>query len=61
MVRSQVTFLSLPEDMLIVFRERGREGEREEEKHRLVAFRMHSDRGDQTHNLGMCPDQESYW
>ena len=33
-------FLSLPEDMLIDFRERGRERESGEEKHQSVASRM---------------------
>ena len=54
---------SSPEDMLIDFRERGREGERERkkidvgEKHDqlpLICALM----GDGTCNLGMCPDWE---
>ena len=45
------------------FRERGKEGEREEEninvreKHRVVASGT-SPTGDRTHNPGMYPDQE---
>ena len=38
-------FLLSPEDMLIDFRERGREGEREGEKHQSVASCSCSNRG----------------
>ena len=40
---------------LFIFTERGREGDREGEKHQcVVASRL-------AHNPGMCPDQESNW
>ena len=39
--------------MLTDFRKRGREGEREGEKHPLVASPKWPDQG---RNLGMCPD-----
>ena len=57
--RSPSTFsiLSSPEDLLIDFRERGREGEREGEKHRPFASRKHPT-GDRTYNLDLCPDRE---
>ena len=44
--------------ILFIFRERGREGDREGEKHQSVVSQMHPDQG-RTHNVGMCPDQES--
>ena len=44
--------------MLIDFRERGREGEREGEMHRSVASPTYPTR-DRTHNLVMCLDQEA--
>ena len=42
---------------LFICREKGREGEREGEKHQLVAFHM-SLTGDLAPNPGMCLDQE---
>ena len=50
-------------NILFVFRERGREGEKERyidirEKHRSVASCTHPT-GDQICNPGVCPDQES--
>ena len=44
--------------MLFIFRERGKEGEREGEIHCLVASRM-PPTGDLACNTGMCPDWES--
>ena len=44
--------------MLIDFRERGREGRKEGENTDVLPL-VHALTGDQTHNLGMCPDQES--
>ena len=41
--------------MLVEFRERRREGEREGEKHQLVASHMCPKQG---YNLGICPDWE---
>ena len=54
-------FLSLPKDMLIDFRERGRKGERGRQ---ILMQERNIDRSpliqcpnwDQTRNLGMCPD-----
>ena len=46
---------------LFIFRERGREGEREGEKEKhqcVVAFHMPHN-GDLAYNPGMCPDWES--
>ena len=44
---------------LIIFRERGREGEREGEKHQCVIASHAPPTGDLAHNPGMCPDWES--
>ena len=44
---------------LFVFREKGREGEREGEKHQGVAVSHTPPTGDMAHNPGMCPDRES--
>ena len=61
-------FKSLPEDMFIDFRQRGRGwGGRERERERETGKHWNIDRlppvwaltGDQTHNLGMCPDRGS--
>ena len=47
--------------ILLIFRERGREGAREGEKHQcVVASRAHPT-GDLAHNPGMCPDWELNW
>ena len=44
---------------LFIFREKGREGEREGEEHQcVVAFHM-PPTGDLAHNPGRCPDWES--
>ena len=43
--------------LLIDFRERRREGDKEEEKYQLVASPT-SPSGNQTYNLGLCPDPE---
>ena len=44
--------------MYLFFRERGKEGEREGEKHQcVVAPHVHPTR-DLAHNLDMCPDWE---
>ena len=46
-------------DFIYLFLERGREGEREGEKHQCVAA-SHAPRiGDLAYNPGMCPDWES--
>ena len=44
--------------MLIDFRGRGREGEREGKEHQLVASHM-PQAGDLAKNPGICPDWES--
>ena len=43
---------------LFIFRERGREGEREGEKHQCVVASHLPPTEDQAHNPGMCPDWE---
>ena len=53
-------FLNPHEDIFIDFRQRGGEREREKylyDKHRLLPICTPT--RNQTHNLGMCPDQES--
>ena len=55
-----IVFLSSPKDMLVDFREGGKEGERERnpnvrEKYCLLPL-VHTPIGDQTCNPGMCPD-----
>ena len=42
-----------------MFRERGREGESEGEKHRCVVASHAPPAGDPTHSPGLCPDWES--
>ena len=44
---------------LFIFRERGKEGEREGEKHQCVVASHASPTGDLADNPGMCPDWES--
>ena len=44
---------------LFIFRERGREGEREGDKHQCVVASRASPTGDLAHKPGMCPDWES--
>ena len=46
---------------LFIFRERGREGEREGEKHQCVVASHVAPTGELAHNPGMCPDWESNW
>ena len=43
---------------LFIFRERGREGEREGEKRQCVVASHVAPTGDLARNLGMCPDWE---
>ena len=43
----------------LFFRERGKEGEREGEKHQCVVASHAPPTGDLAHNPGMCPDWES--
>ena len=41
---------------VFIFRERGREGEREGEKHQCMVASQVPPTGDMAHNKGMCPD-----
>ena len=43
----------------LFFREKGREGEREGEKHQCMVASHMPPTGDLAHNPGMCPDWES--
>ena len=45
--------------ILFIFRERGREGAREGEKHPLVVVSQSPPTGDLAHNSGTYPDWES--
>ena len=47
--------------ILLIFLERGREGEREEEKHQCVVASCMPPTRDLACNPGMCPDWESHW
>ena len=51
-------FKKLKKD-LFIFRERGKEGEREGEKHQCVVASCVPPTGDLACNPGMCPDWES--
>ena len=44
---------------LFIFRQMGREGERQGEKHQCVVASHVPPTGDLAHNPGMCPDWES--
>ena len=55
---SQVFFLRF---YLFIFRDRGREGEREGEQHHCVVASSTPPTGDLAHNPGMCPDWEANW
>ena len=46
---------------IYLFLERGREGEREEEKHQCVVASHVPPTGDLAHNPGTCPDWELNW
>ena len=46
---------------LFIFRERGREGEREGEKHQCVVASYAPSTGDLAHNPGMSPDWKLNW
>ena len=45
----------------IIFREKGKEGEREGEKHHCVVVSYTPPTGDLALNWGMCPDWELNW
>ena len=44
---------------LFIYRQRGREGEREGEKHQCLVATHAPPTGDLAHNPGMCSDRES--
>ena len=46
-------------NILFIFRERGREGDRQGEKHQWVVASDKPPTGDLARNAGMCPDWES--
>ena len=46
---------------ICLFLERGREGEREGEKHQCVVASHVAPTGDQARTPGICPNQESNW
>ena len=48
-------------DFIYLFLERGREGEREGEKHQCVVASHVPPTGDLARNPGMCPDWEPNW
>ena len=54
-------FLFLKKCYLFIFRERGREGEREGEKHQCVVASRALSTGDLARNPGVCPDWELNW
>ena len=47
--------------VLFIFRQRGREGHREGEKHQCMVASHMAPTGDLAHNPGMCPDWELNW
>ena len=52
-------FIYLFLNILFIFKEKGREGEREGKKHQCVVAAHVAPTGDLACNPGMCPDQES--
>ena len=56
MVPEEVIHILFPFFKYFIFNQRGREGEREGEKHQCVVAS-----GDLARNLGMCPNWESNW
>ena len=46
---------------LFIFREKGKEGEREGEKHKCVVASHVPSTRDPARNPGLCPDWESNW
>ena len=51
----------LKDFIYLLFRVRGREGERKGEKHQCVVASCTPSTGDLAQNPGMCPDWESNW
>ena len=58
-VSSLLAFISFKRFYLFIFREEGREGEREGEKHQCVVASRVSSTVDLACKPGMCPDWES--
>ena len=59
---ASVIIIFLKKDFIyLFFRERGREGEKEGEKHQCVVASHVVPTGDLACNPGMCTDQESNW
>ena len=56
-----VSFFLSFKDFIYLLLERGREGEREKQKHQCVVATWVPPTGDLTSNPGMCPDWESNW
>ena len=54
-----IAFIIFNDFYLFIFREGGREGEREEERHQCVVATHVAPTGELAHNPGMCPDWES--
>ena len=54
-----ILFIYFKRFYLFMFRERGREGDREGEKHQCVVASHVAPTGDLVCNPGMCPDWES--
>ena len=53
-----IVFFIVLKNILFLFRERGREGEREGEKHQCVVASHMAPTGDLGCNPGLCPDWE---
>ena len=54
-----IYFILFKDFILFYFLQRGRERERQGEKHQCVVASHAPPTGDQAHNPGMCPDWES--
>ena len=59
LVKSKDNYLLFIKILFIYLLERGREGEREGEKHQCVVASHVAPTGDPARNPGMCPDWES--
>ena len=60
-LRGPILFLFFKKDFIYLSLERGREGEREGEKHQCGVASWAPLTGDTAHSPGMCPDWESNW
>ena len=59
MISSESLFLK--RFYLLIFREKGRQGEREGEKHQCVVASHTPPTGNLAHNTGTCPEWELNW